>query len=730
MHSQQIAPQPPAPVDIWNLPPTNGPEDTGNNELPLSFYWALIRRQRWRIAVFVVIATAGATLFALTRPKKYDATVMLRVDPLSSPTVGEDQRNGQVNADLLVATEAKAIVSPAVVQETIDRLGLPAVPDFARDATIQSGGQRVPAPAKLLNAVTKQISVSQPTGTELLQVTFRSLSPQLSANVANGLAAQFLEHQDAVRAQTLTDSSKSMAGQLDATRAQMERDEEALVDYEATNDVIDAGDKTNIYEARLTAINTDLSKAQSARMQLGAEYRVVSQGGVDAILASPLGDQLLPREQRLVDDQHTLASYATIYGPRHPLFTQQQEVVQHDQASLQQGADLVRRQVEDRYRAALTREALITDGLQQQKRAFDAFNLRAIKYHALQAAATSSTNLYYNLQQRIQDATVAAGLRTEDVAVISPATPPMRASAPHPFLVGILTLLVTTVVGVGGAVLAGLMDRTVGAPDGVELRFRVHVLGSLPDVPGETISAGLAQLRSAGPDTSEMARHLPYREAVYSVYSAVQFADQGTGGTLAVTSSVPGEGKSTLASYLAAISAALGRRTIIVDSDLRKPTVHRIHEIGNRVGVSSVLRGTASLGQAVVSPAPNLFALPAGPLPPNPTELLHLGLGAMLEELQTQYDWVLIDCPPLLGFGDSVKLASTAQGVLLVARAGLTQQAHLAASLRQIKSVRAHLLGVVLNRVGKDLNQAYGYYQSYYYERENKEEEQADAADS
>ncbi|MGH9486162.1 MAG: GumC family protein [Terriglobales bacterium] len=730
MHSHQVAPSTAAPIDVWSLPSVNGPEDSGGTELPISYYWALIRRQRWKIAAFVLILTTAATLFTLTRPKKYDATVMLRVDPLSSPIVGETQRNGQVDPNLLVSTEAKAMVSPAVVQETIDRLGLAAVPEFARFATIESGGQRVPAPAKLLNAVTKQISVSQPVETELLQVTFRSLSPQLSASVANGLAAQFLEHQDAVRAQSLTDSSKSMVGQLDTMRAQMEKDEEALVDYEASNDVIDAGDKTNIYEARLTAINQDLGKAQSARMELEAEYRVVMQGGVDAILASPLGEQLLPREQRLINDQHTLASYATIYGPRHPLYKQQEEAVQHDKESLQQGADLIRQQVQDLYSAALTREALIAAGLQQQKQAFDAFNLRAIKYHALQAAATSSTNLYYDLQQRIQDATVAAGLRSEEVAVISPATPPNKPSAPHPFLVGALTLLMTTVIGVGAAVLVGLMDRTVGTADDVELRFRVQVLGSLPDVAADMIAAGLVELRSAGPDTSEMARHLPYREAVYSVYSAVQFADQGIAGTLAVTSSVPGEGKSTLTSYLAAISAALGRRTIIVDADLRKPTVHRIHNIANRVGVSSVLRGTAPLSQAVVSPVPNLFVLPAGPLPPNPTELLHLGLGALLEELQSQYDWVLIDCPPLLGFGDSVKLASTAQGVLLVARVGLTQQAHLSASLHQIKSVRAHLLGVVLNRVGKDVNQAYGYYQSYYYGREEGEEESQDAVES
>ena len=149
---------------------------------------------------------------------------------------------------------------------------------------------------------------------------------------------------------------------------------------------------------------------------------------------------------------------------------------------------------------------------------------------------------------------------------------------------------------------------------------------------------------------------------------------------------------------------------------MRKPSLHRIHGLSNRIGLTTLLRGTAGLAEVVQTVAPNLSILTTGPLPANPNELLHLGLAGVAEELQGRYDFVLIDCPPLLGFGDSVGIASLAGSVLLVANAGVTQQAHLASSLRQLRSVRAHLLGVVLNRIRKDLGAEYGYYNSYYYQ--------------
>lgn len=725
MQSASLVPQPEPRVDVWSMPPP-GPRgaepDRGDAELPLAYYWALVLRQRWRIASFVVVVTTAATLFTLTRPKQYDATMLLRVDPLSSPLVGQDQRNGQVDTNLLVATEGQVLTSPAVVQETIDKLNLGTDPEFAAESATSNGAP--PAPGKLLEAVTKRINVRQPVGTELLDVTFRSHRPELSAEAANGLAAQFLEHENVIRAQTLTDSSRAMAGQLDTMRAEMENDEAALVKYEAENDVIDADDKTNIYQARLSAINDDLGKAQSQRMELEADYRVVSQGGLDALLASKLGEQLLPDQQRLINDQRQLARDATIYGPQHPTYRQQLEVVQHDQQALDDGAALVRQQVADQYRAALAREALIQRGLQQQKAAFDAFSMRAIKYSALKAAADGSARLYYDLQQRIQDAAVAAGLRSEDVAVVSPAQPPVKPSAPHPLLVGLITLFGTALFGVAAAVAAGLMDRTVGNADQVELRFRVPVIGALPEVPTAQVGTGLSLMRQANPggEVDSEAQPLPYREAAYAIYSALQFALGDGAHPVAVTSSLPGEGKSTLISYLAVVGAALGRRTVLVDADMRKPNIHRIYGLPNRSGLSNALRRHGALGELLQAAGPNLSVLTSGPVPRNPTELLHLGLGDLLEELQTQFDLILIDCPPLLGFGDSIKIASLADGVLLVAHSGTTQQAQLASSLRHLNSVQARLLGVVLNRVNTDRGGEYSYYHNYYYRSVQEEE--------
>lgn len=712
-------------VDVWSSPPVLArPEDNPNGigELPLSFYWALLARYRWRIVSFVTITTLVLTLYTLSRPKQYDATVMMRVDPLSSPLVGQDQRNGQIDPNLMVATEAQVLTSPAVMQATIDKLNLGADPEFAAPAP-----GTIP-PAKLLESVTKRVSVDQPSGTVLLNLTFRSHRPELSALVANTIAAQFLVHEDEIRARTLADSSRAMSGQLDTMRAAMESDQTKLVNYEAQYDVIDADDKSNIYQSRLSAINNDLSQAQSVRIGLEAEFRMVTQPGLDAILASKLGEQLLPRQQRLLTDQAKMAQYATVYGPRHPIFLQQQQIVAHDQQELQRGADLIRQQVEDQYRAALTREELIQAGLQRQKAAFDAFNLRAIQYRALKASSDSATRLYFDLQQRIQDAAVAAGLRSEDVAVVSPARSPLKPSAPHPLLIAVLAFFGSAILGVAVAIVDGLLDQAVSTPSQLEGRFGVHVLGALPNAAPSQIAAGMLKLQEGGEDGGgdEHPQHIPYQEAAYAIYSAMQFA-LGSGGShsIAITSSLPGEGKSTLANYLAILASSLGHRTVIIDADLRKPNVHRLQNLPNRVGLSNVLRRKASLVDALQTRG-TLSVLTAGPVPANPTELIHLGLSEILQELGSRYECIFVDCPPLLGFGESVKIVSAVDGVVVVAHTGATQLKQIASSLRQLNSVRARLLGLVLNRVSKNQDETYSYYYQDYYNRAPEEPDSSD----
>ncbi|HZT73264.1 MAG TPA: polysaccharide biosynthesis tyrosine autokinase [Terriglobales bacterium] len=729
------------PQTLVRFPDPRGEGDAARDagDFALSYYWFLVWRQRWKIATFVAVMTAMVTLAALAMPKVYDSEVLVRVDPESSHVMGENaQTSGtQMDATMLVSTEQQVITSPAVVAETIQNQGLAQIPEFAGSEAASSTAAQQGVSDKLLRVVTKHIVVDQPIGTTLLGIHFRSRNPQLAAQVANGLANAFVEHEYRTRARALQDSAKYMSDQLDTERAQMEQDQRALVDYESSHDVIDPDDRQNIYNARLSQINADYTRVQAQRMQLQAEDAIAESGDLDALLASPRGQVLQPLYAKLLADQRELNRMGTTYGPRHPLYAQESEIVEHDRDVLREQAQHIAAQVRDEFRTAAAEERLLAAALADEKARVDAFNLRTIKYNSLKAAATSSTNLYYALQQSIQNATVAAGLHAEDLRVISPARPSDRPVSPRPLLDGALAFLLSAMLGVGAAIAAGLMDRTLSSPEQVEMRLGVATVASLPavslkDSPG-ALKVGqyaanlLPAAGEAGAGEAEALRERSaFREAVLSLHTAIQFSSPERIGVLAVTSSVPGEGKSTASAHLAGAFAALGSRTVLVDADMRKPNVHRQFGLSNQIGLSNVLRGQAPLDDALRPVFSNLTVLTSGPVAATPSELLHLGMADVVEQLRGRFDVVLIDCPPVLGFADAASIANLAEGVLLIVQAGRTEQQQVGAALRQLRGVRANILGIVLNRVSEHTDSYYRYYRAadygYYSDDEDAED--------
>ncbi|MGH9467062.1 MAG: GumC family protein, partial [Terriglobales bacterium] len=714
----------PAERGSWERPES----DAAGREFTLDYYLFLVKRQRWRILTFVVVFTALVAMVALALPKKYRASVLVRVDPLSAPVVGQASQanNGQINSTTLVTTESKIVTSPAVVLEAVRNLNLGQAKEFA-----PKPGASTAEPARtdrLLAAVTKDIGVSQPLGTVLLNISFETHDPELSADGANGIANAFLDQSFKTRAKALEDSSRYMSQQLDAVRAQMERDQMALVNYESTHDLVDPDAKTNIYQARLAQINADFTKVQAQRMALEADDGIVQSGDLDALLTSRRGLALLPLQERLLADQRLLSKMAATYGPREPLYRQQAEIVQHDQEVLRRQELHVAAQVQDQYRAAVAEEQLLYGALTREKAAMNAFNLRAIKYRALKAAADGSQKLYYGLEQRILDSAVAAGLRSEDLRIISPARVPDRPVSPRPLFDGALAFVLSALLGIGVAIATGLMDKTLVSPEQVEMRLGLTTLASLPLVSLKQhpdalqVSQYAANLLAAGPPAGSsgasqleaLRQRSTFREAILTLHTAIQFSRAERYAVLAVTSSVPGEGKSTATAHLAGAFAALGTRTVLVDADLRKPNVHRLFSVANKRGLSTVLRGQSGLEECLVPAFPNLTLLPSGPIASAPSELLHLGLPEVVDQLRARFDMVLIDCPPVLGFADAATVASVAEGVLLVVKAGATEQQKVRAALRQLRGVQAQILGIVLNRVSAQVDEYYNYYGGYY----------------
>ena len=724
--STALTPHPPV-LDSMN--------SMGETTETLLLYWNQLKRHLWLVLAVVITVTMATALYTLTLTKLYDAAAVLRIDSASAPNVGSEsaQPTNTNDPQLLVTTAQQVVTTPAVVNQAIAALHLERNPEFVPRRS-QSPAQ---AQQALEQNVARNILVTHPPGTLLLEVHFRSFDPAISAQVANGLAQAFLEHEYRTRFQALTQSSEYMSEQLAQLRAESEKSQEDLVNYESTADVLDPDDKTNVMQARLGQINADYTKAQTERMRVEAEYRLVQGGDSNALMAVPgNGQQLLPLRTTLSNDSRELAHMAALYGPSHPLLRRQQQLVQYDQQALQRALAQAGAELQSQYVAAVEQEKMLGASLQNQRAAMDAFNRKAIAYRALKSRADSFAKLFYDLQQRIQEDNISAGFRSEGLRITSPALPNFSPVYPDVPLVAVLAFILSGLVAVGGVLLVSNLDQTISTPTQGEQLFHLPVLAALPAV--NPRAGGLLALRPAAlqrfePEpgrltaTSTPRANLrsPFHEAILSLHSILALSPEAVQ-AIGVTSALPGEGKSTVSANLAAAFALAGHRTVLVDADMRKPNVHRQFGCPNRFGLSTILRDKLPPDQFLIAcDIANLSIIPAGPSIATPVELLQRNFSGLIEELRGRFDRIIVDCTPALGFADALAVASSLDALAIVVKAGDTPRQLVAAVLRYFRDTRAALLGIVLNRVSEKMESQYGYarYYSHYYAADTTEQE-------
>jgi polysaccharide biosynthesis transport protein len=404
--------------------------------------------------------------------------------------------------------------------------------------------------------------------------------------------------------------------------------------------------------------------------------------------------------------------------------------------------------VEVEYREAVNREAILASAVQETKSEFDHLNARSFEYQTLNREADGDKNLYEELVRKIREAGINASFQNSSIRVADPARPGLKPVFPKIWLNLLLAFLSSTFLAVAVAVLSDVLDNTVRDPDQVTRLMKTEVIGSLPAVknwrrrlsPINAHSNGFhangvptngmhsnghlngASLngKSRGKDLSVVAdvgyaALSTYEEAIRTLRNSILLTDFDRRlRSILLTSASPSEGKSTVAAHLAATHAGQGKRTLLIDGDLRRPSVHRLYQVPNSVGLSNVLLQQISWRDALVRmPEPaGLDILPAGPSTRRASDLIGTGLAELVEEAAREYDLVVLDAPPLLGFAEPLQMASAVDGVIVVARAGNTSRTALSSVVTTLARLRANLVGVVLNEVHGEISP--GYYYSYY----------------
>ena len=716
MHRNELEPAQPPVIEMgraYYAPPLGyAPayeQEPEESRIPLTQYLWILKRYRWRMLGFCAASVILALIVSMRLTPVYQATATIDVDRQSpSDVVGQDTNRGSnSDADQFLATQMKLVASDAVLRPVDQEMSLREL----EGQNLEEDPRGEEAPIQL-----NSLSVTRPPNTYLMQVNYRSEDPQLAADAANSIAQSYLEHIYNIRIQSSANMATFMERQLEELKVKMEQSSLALAAFERELNVINPEEQTSILTSRLLQLNSDYGDAQSARVRAQAAFESVRDGALEAALTNAQGNSLRQLGERLNQARERFADVRSYYGANHPEYRRAQATLAEIQTAFDNTLDDIVRSMEVEFLESKRREEMAAETVNEAKEEFDRINARSFEYQALKREADADKSLYEELVRKIKEAGINAGFQNSAIRVADLARPPVIPVSPNVPLNGLLALLFSVLVAIGGAVVADMLDKTIRDPEQVARTLKTEVIGSLPLIKNRRANRKLRSSKDSAPGEDPTG----FDESVRTLRNSILLASfEQRYRSLLVTSAAPSEGKTTTAVNLAAAHAEQGLRTLVIDGDLRRPSVHRNFSISSAKGLSNVLLGEMEWREAVqpIEEAPGLDVLPAGPPSRRASDLVGRGMVELLETASSEYDLVVLDAPPLLGFAEPLQMATAVDGVIIVARAGQTSRKAVASVLTTLRRLRAKIIGLVLNEVHKELSDSYyyyGYYRSYY----------------
>jgi polysaccharide biosynthesis transport protein len=705
-------------------------DDTG--EVNFGRYLHIIRKRIWVIGAVVAVGVTAVVFYTLTRDKVYQATAAVRIDPQEPQVFGSKfqdvvqlgtQSNWQnqeyYNTQLDIIRGYQLVEQTVIANRLYENPKL--VPPVENDART-----REELIAAATAALWPNVSASQNRESRVVNIMVKNTDPEFAVELANKHVEAFLAYTRSLRTEGSGKAAEFLANELDMASKQLKVTEEALLKFKKENDILSISleDKQSILSKDIGRLSDALTEARVKKMEVQAVQKRLAEVKGEEVLDSPVFGLTLNMTSNATNvgmlkdsyfrEKEILESLADDLGPKHPKYTAQKTKVDQILAAIQNEAKLAARELDEKYATLSANEKVFGQELDRLKQATFELAPKSLDYARLLRQQQSDEANYNLVLERLRSSELSSR-NTEINVVPHAAARDTTLVYPRMSVNVALGFILSLMVGMGLAFLLEFLDRSLKNADDVTAAVAAPFLGVIPLVEGVSREPTEESMRERD---LYVFRHPTSRaaECCRSIRTNILFssADRPMK-TLTISSPRPREGKTTSTVYLGSIMAQSGQRVLLVDTDMRRPRLHKSLSISRATGLTSLIMGDVSVDDVVkTTDIPDLYLLPCGPQPPNPAELLLTKrFREVMEQLESRFDRILFDSPPLLAVTDAVILARLSDGVILITQAGKTLRDDAKQAARQLRDVDAPILGVILNDM--DLSdKRYGYYYYQY----------------
>ncbi|MCA9674641.1 MAG: polysaccharide biosynthesis tyrosine autokinase [Myxococcales bacterium] len=705
---------------------SSGRDEDRDAEFEFRRYAEFLWNHKWLILASVAVGIVLAVLYTKRQPKVYQAASSVVVDPQAPQVFGTDvQEVVQLGAGNYWSnqeyynTQVEIIEARSLAEKTLRHFNLQDDPRVVPPTRAQkmTAEERYEYALDVLDGA---ISASASKESRIIQIRVQHTDPTLARDLANWHREIYQSANLEVRTDKTDDASRFLAKELDSAEKSLRASENALNAFKQDNGLLSVSleDKMNLIASDLSRYSAAHSEARIKRIEL-ASVRKRAQTISGDVLDSPIfalseNPVVASLKESYVTERQKFLEIEAEFGPKSAKYLEQQKKVDGLHDNLEREAKLALRQIEERYQAAVSAESQFEAEVTRLKTEALELGPKAVEYNRLQRAEEADAQNFKIVQERLRASQLSARNQLGNIEENDAATLPSAPIRPRMMLNVALAGFIFFFLGIGLAFGLEMLDRTVKTGDQVEQAINVPILGPIPllkEIPSDPNRLAERDLYVYKHPTSRAA------ECCRSIRTNLLFsgADRALK-VMTVTSPNPREGKTTSVIYLGTTFAQSNQRVLLVDTDMRRPRLHKSLGVPRGRGLANLLLHEGTYDDVIkTTEIPNLFVLPCGPTPPNPAELLLTQrFKDILGDLRERFDLILLDSPPMQAVSDAAVLARLSDGVVVVAEAGKTHREALVRSARQLRAVDAHIIGVILNDLDVS-DRRYGYYSYYGY---------------